>query len=236
MFLNITIERKSIIALMASIFMCNIVNAEEIKTESPFYARIDVGLSQPNEKLDSNDTYYNQRLLRSEFYGVGAGYIFNKNVRSDLTLTGRTNYKFSYDGTNDDGNINANQQISSTTLMLNTYYNVPVNDTFSPYVNAGLGVSRISMGDYYATYNDGELVHSSGSNNNYNLAWSIGLGAQVKLTNNLSCDTFFRFIDMGKTKTQSISISNNNSNVGSDSAAPFLLQSYETGISLIYRF
>ena len=236
MFLKIAIEKKVIVALLASIFMHNISNAKEIKTDSPFYARIDVGLSQPSEKLYNDDIYYNKRLLRSELYGVGAGYIFNNNVRSDLILTGRTNYKFSYTGTNDDGDINANQQIRSTTLMLNTYYNMPVNDSFSPYVNAGFGVSKISMGDYSAAYNAGEFIHYAGPNRNYNLAWNIGFGAQMKLTSNLSCDTFFRFIDLGKTKTQYISISSNNSNVGSDIAAPFLLQSYETGISLIYRF
>lgn len=236
MFSNITIDKKAIIILAASVFMCNSVNAEEVKAKSPFYARIDAGLSQPNGKLDNNDIYYNERLLRSEFYGAGIGYIFNKNVRTDLILTGRTNYKFSYDGTNDDGDIKANQQISSTTLMLNAYYNAPVNDIFSPYVNAGLGLSRISVGDYYAAYNAGEYIHTADSSSSYNLAWNIGLGAQTKITNELSCDAFFRFIDMGKTKTQSISISNNGNNIGSDDAAPFLLQSYETGISLIYKF
>lgn len=232
MVLKKSTEKNAIIALVASVFIHNVVNAEEIKTESPFYARIDAGLSIPSEKLDGNDTYYNQRLLRSELYGVGAGYIFNKNVRTDLIFTARTNYKFSYDGNYNGDNINASQQISSSTLMANTYYNVPVNDTFSPYVNVGLGVSRISMGDYSSDYNSGEFTYFIGSNKIYNFAWNIGFGAQVKLTNDFSVDTFFRFIDLGKTKTQQKSMSNDTP----DAVAPFLLQSYETGISLIYRF
>ncbi|MCT4635134.1 MAG: outer membrane beta-barrel protein [Rickettsiales bacterium] len=232
MFLNITIDKKAIIILAASVFMCNFANAKSCDKKSPFYARIDAGLSQPSEKLDNNNTYYNQKLLRSEFYGAGIGYIFNKNIRSDLTLTGRTNYKFSFDGSYDGDNITANQQISSTTLMLNTYYNAPVNEIFSPYVNVGLGLSRISMGDYSSNYNAGDFTVSSGSNSNYDLAWNVGFGLQSKLTNDFSFDTFFRFIDLGKTKTQSMTVSNSTP----DTVSPFLLQSYETGISLIYRF
>lgn len=241
-FLNRYVARNFITILVSSICITNIASAED--KDLPLYVRLDVGLSQPNGKLDNNDFYYGQKLARSELYGAGIGYVFNKNVRTDLTLTGRSSYKFSYSGKTNPGTdnefvINANQNISSTTLMLNTYYNVPVNKTLSPYVNVGLGISQINAGSYSAVHSSSsnyDLVYSSGSNKDYNLAWNIGLGAQVKLTNNLACDAFFRFIDLGKTKAQNISLATNNKNVDSYSVAPFLLQSYETGISLIYRF
>jgi opacity protein-like surface antigen len=238
-----SLNKKHIIILAASIFIHTAAIAEDNKEQSPYYIRLDAGLSQPNGKLNEDD-YSSQRLLRGEFYGVGAGYIFNSNIRTDLTLTARSNYKFSYSGTEkDEDSIDtttvSNQNFSSTTLMLNAYYNIPVNNVFSPYINVGIGGSRISTGRYYSTQSqpgESDIISSSSSSKNYNLAYTIGLGAQVKLNNNFSLDTFFRYIDLGKTKRQNISQSSNNNTIGSSNIAPFLLQSYELGISLIYRF
>ncbi len=230
MFLNIFEKKKHLITLLISTLLCNIASAEE--TEAT-YLRLDAGLTQSSEKLGNNDTYYKQNLDGAEFYGFGAGYIFNKNIRTDLTLTGRTNSKFSYEGEYFGNSVSANQNISSTTLMLNAYYSLPINNTFSPYINAGLGAARISMGDYSSSYNSGEATYSISSSTNYNFAWNLGLGGQMKLNKNLAFDAFFRFIDFGKTKTQYKSMSNDDT---PDAVDSFSLRSYETGISLIYRF
>lgn len=232
MFFNISKNKKAITILLSTTFLFNIANAEDMNVNSS-YLRLDAGVTQATSKLDNNDTYYNKKLDGAEFYGFGAGYIFNKNIRADLTLTGRTDYKFSYDGPYNGEAINANQNLNITTLMLNAYYNVPINDTFSPYINAGLGIAKIKTKDYTSSYNLNEFLYSINSNTSYNPAWNIGLGCQMKLNNNLSFDSFFRFIDFGKTKTQYKSMSNE---VTQEEVQAFSIKSYEAGISLIYRF
>ncbi len=232
MFFNISKNKKAIIILLSTTFLFNISNAEDMNVNSS-YLRLDAGVTQATSKLDNNDTYYNKKLDGAEFYGFGAGYIFNKNIRSDLTLAGRTDYKFSYDGPYNGEAINANQNLNITTLMLNAYYSVTINDTFSPYINAGLGIAKIKTKDYTSSYNLNEFLYSINSNTSYNPAWNIGLGCQMKLNNNLSFDSFFRFIDFGKTKTQYKSMSNE---VTQEEVQAFSIKSYEAGISLIYRF
>lgn len=234
---------KKVIIISMAVLMHNVASAESIKDKSPYYIRLDAGISQPKGKLNNDDIYFDQSLKRAEFYGAGVGYIFNENIRSDLTLTGRSNYKFSYSGSNSDDTVNnANQKIQATSLMLNTYYTVPVNNVFVPYINAGIGVSKIFASDYSSlqlAQNDlGEIekyAYSSGSSTKYNFAWNLGFGTQIKSTNDLAIDVFFRFIDLGKTKTQNISIYKDGVYQSSEKSRSWL-QSYEAGISLIYRF
>ena len=134
----------------------------------------------------------------------------------------------------------ANQKFNSSTLMFNTYFVLPINDILSPYLNIGLGISKITSGKYLAIYSmekKSDYIYRSNSVDScYNLAWNAGFGNQIKLTNDISIDAFFRYINLGKTRTQTLLVFNEGKIRDQIKVAPFLLQSYEAGISLIYRF
>lgn len=221
--------------LLSSFFFSNLSYAEQAK-KTPYYVRLDAGLSNPKNNL-SEEEYFSVKPLRSSFYGIGVGYVFNKNIRSDLIFTDRASYQFSYTGiVNGDQDVTANQKFRSKTLMLNTYYSLPINEIVTPYFNLGIGASKVSTTAYYAKYTSGDdLIYNSAPTHKYNLAWNIGLGSQFKMTDSITFDAFVRYIDLGKTQTQIHNLSDNGKVTGS-TVAPFALQSYETGISFIYRF
>jgi len=232
---NLLLAKYLIIALILLAFINNVYAAEKLENKN-YYIRLDAGLSEITKKY-----YYEQNFDKAEFYGFGFGYIVNQNFRTDLTFTNRSKYQFSYDGCDTETKITASQNFSAMSLMLNAYYTVPVNNFITPYVNAGLGISKVLAGRYAEersmlglgydpTFENGNPARK------YNLAWNLGIGTQLKFNNSFSFDAFFRYINLGKAKDQQIYFSNSYGEKDLNQTIQYTLKSYEIGTSLIYRF
>ncbi len=74
--------------------------------------------------------------------------------------------------------------------MFNLYYDFSPYTWFTPYIQAGIGVTNIEA--KYA-YNNG-----STSIKKHNFTWVLGGGISAKMTNRLNVDLGYRYYDMGK--------------------------------------
>lgn len=74
--------------------------------------------------------------------------------------------------------------------MFNVYYDLSPYTWFTPYLQAGMGVTNL---EYKFRYDDG-----SDSYKDHNFTWVLGAGVSAKMTNRLNLDIGYRYFDMGK--------------------------------------
>ncbi|MBR7159253.1 MAG: porin family protein [Alphaproteobacteria bacterium] len=77
-------------------------------------------------------------------------------------------------------------KFQSQALFVNVYYDLPVTWAVQPYVNAGLGYSRI----------EGKLNGLKKKKNK--IGWNLGVGAAYNLTQSLAMDVGYRYVNLGK--------------------------------------
>lgn len=105
----------------------------------------------------SDTSYASESLDHHESYSIGVGYIFNNNLRADLTLD--VGMGIDWEGksktapcdagaTPGDCLFEATAEMKRTSLMANGYYTVGEFAGFRPYLGAGIGVSDVSWSDY----------------------------------------------------------------------------------------
>ncbi|MBN6361484.1 porin family protein [Providencia huaxiensis] len=115
------------------------------------------------------------------------------NLSNESWSNGSSYYSSREDGKND---------ITLSTFMINTYYDFKNQTNFTPYVSVGLGLASVKHKAQYISseVNSGgsEYDSFSKSKTNSNFAWSLGLGSQYAINDNLSLDLSYRFLDAGK--------------------------------------
>lgn len=135
--------------------------ALEDGSAGPFYLRGDIGWSFLEWDGGSDDSALD--------VGVGAGIMWNDVLRSDVRL----NWSGNYDTTISD--------LDATTLTGNTYIDIPLDLTFTPYVGAGAGWGWV----------DGD-----NGNDESGFTWNVTAGATFSLTDSLALDAGYRYRDI----------------------------------------
>lgn len=146
--------------------------------------------------------------------GLGLGYDFGDNWR--VELDGSTLY-------NDLGTVggqpNSEAKILANALMLNVLYDFSDFGRWEPYVGAGVGLARgevsLSASDFLndtgtvlvanpacvTNLNPASTARScDASDNDTNFAWNLIAGLGYSITDNLTWDTNYRYMDMGDFK------------------------------------
>jgi opacity protein-like surface antigen len=126
-----------------------------------FYLRGDIGWSFLEWGGGSDDDALS--------VGAGAGVLWNDVLRSDVRL----DWSGNYDTTISD--------LDATTLTGNTYIDIPLDLSFTPYVGAGAGWGWV----------DGD----NGTDDS-GFTWNVMAGATFTLTDNLALDAGYRFRDI----------------------------------------
>jgi outer membrane protein OmpA-like peptidoglycan-associated protein/outer membrane protein W len=118
---------------------------------------------------------------------VGVGHAFPNNWRVDLDAVDR--YA-------DGGGVNdgpGSSDIQNVTLMLNGIYDINRDGKFNPYIGVGLGASRLDVG--ISTTFGGPPLNASASTTEFAYQGLAGLG--VRLSDRLSADFEYRYVDLG---------------------------------------
>lgn len=91
-------------------------------------------------------------------------------------------------------------ELRTQSLMLNGYYDFKNKSKFTPYLSAGVGVSRIenkvSINPEF--FGDSENI-TTDTNNNF--TWTAGAGIAYKVTENVALDLAYRYVDAGEIET-----------------------------------
>jgi opacity protein-like surface antigen len=126
---------------------------------------------------------------------VALGYAFDGGWRLETEYNIKTDSEFKSYWSPFDANVN-NMQVSSKRLMLNGYKDFALNDTLSLYAMAGIGVAHIRSEGYQT-----EPGRRFANNSQNNFAYSVGVGADVKLNERITVGAGYRYVDMGDITT-----------------------------------
>lgn len=185
---------------------------------SGWYLRGDIGgaaylRSSAEGLLPSGQTrtFERERISDGLSLGGGAGYRFNEWFRADATAEWRTpsGFRATNSGSNYVNGFSAEKaSISSSAYMLNGYVDLGTWAGITPYVGAGIGIANKRI-DSWRT----QVVcltaacTSSGPNltlpstSKTDLAWALMAGVGIGLTDGLALDVGYRFVDLGRMKT-----------------------------------
>lgn len=106
---------------------------------------------------------------------------YNKNQSNEKTyamrIAGVSNY------------FNGKFEIETQSVMLNAYYDFETESKLRPYIGAGLGFAK-NKGSLTAAFMTGSIDNSA-------FAWQVGAGTGYKLTDNITVDAGYRYVDYG---------------------------------------
>jgi opacity protein-like surface antigen len=162
-----------------------------------FYVRADAGGSFPTgSNLKGLDP--------SPVFGAGIGFSPLPFLRTDVTLTYRSDYPGSATNTTILPGIALNEKsdIKSLVGMVNAYYDFPSVAGFTPYVGGGIGIARNEIRTTTMSSGGVQLVAINGSTRN-EFAWQAGAGLAISVLPAVAIDIGYHYLDAGKLQTSS---------------------------------
>jgi opacity protein-like surface antigen len=186
--------------------------------ESGPYVRLDAGWSwardarlrdaEPSSRICNLCADTLNEIGSSALLSGGVGYRFNERLRADVTVMRRTGFTLSDDYTSSTPPIHYDAGVTSWTVLLNGYVDLPVTlGPVRPFVGAGVGWSRNRIGTLHASF-PGFFATAAGGTRNH-VAWQVTAGASVSVAPSLAVDLSYRFLDAGDIGTDpSIAVSN----------------------------
>jgi len=147
----------------------------------------------------------------SMLFGMGVGYKFNDWFRVDVTgeYRGKANFHGSDNVTFTGGRgvDNYHGSKSEWVFMGNAYVDLGTWWCVTPYVGAGIGMANIKIHGFRDdgfTNIGGVLSNSTtyaADANKWNFAWAVHAGLTYKVTQSMSVDFGYRYIDLGSATT-----------------------------------
>lgn len=159
------------------------------------YVRADAGGSFPTgSDLDGFGT--------SPLFGVGVGFSPLPFLRTDVTLSYRSDYSGSATEAILPG-VTASEKsdIKSLVGMLNAYYDFPTFINVKPYIGGGVGLARNELGDTTVTV--GGATATVGGSTKTQFAWQLGGGVAFSVAPAIALDIAYHYLDAGKFETAS---------------------------------
>lgn len=189
-----------------------------------WYLRGDIGftnqrvddLDNPNYAVVSNLRHVDKDFDSSGFGGVGVGYRVNNWLRFDVTGEYRSSAHFHGADTFDyfDGTLDrtASDDYSASkhewTGLLNAYLDLGTWRGVTPFIGGGIGASRNTISGFHDTGlsidTDGVSYPSfgyAGSHSKWDFAWALQAGLAYAVTDRLSMEFAYRYIDLGDAET-----------------------------------
>lgn len=189
-----------------------------------WYLRGDVGFSNQSVRTffgDQNATFpggvenVDKGFDSAPFFGLGIGYNFNDWLRFDVTgeYRGKANFHgFDIGSLGGGGFIDDRYTASKSewTFLLNGYVDLGTWYNLTPFVGAGIGVSRNTIsnfGDISACINTLSCAANGGSDafapdaSKWNFAWALHAGLAYRVSKNLTVELAYRYIDLGDAET-----------------------------------
>lgn len=128
---------------------------------------------------------------------VELDYTFRDRASKENSRGGSWNFTTNGKPSVEDNTIGMKTAMQLQTLMFNAWFDIPTGTGFRPYLGGGIGFAFI---DHSATgsENGGENISDSKSETNF--AWSLGGGLGYGITQNLTADLGYRYINAGDSK------------------------------------
>lgn len=157
------------------------------------------------------DQMINEKMLGALDVGVGAGYKFNDYLRTDLTLDYETPAKFKGtlwcpSATPCGGGAYVESEhvkIEAYSALANVYADLGNFHGVVPYIGAGIGASYLRTSDVESALK-GQDGNSPKGDGKWNLAWALMAGVEYPISDRLSVDLGYRYLNLGDAQTASV--------------------------------
>ena len=154
------------------------------------------------------DQMINEKMLGALDIGVGAGYKFNDYLRSDLVFDYETPAKFK-------GSIwcqslacgggryqdSERVKIEAYSALANVYADLGNFHGVIPYIGGGIGASYLRTSDVEGSAKDANTGKNPGGAGKWNFAWALMAGVEYPISDNLSLDLGYRYLNLGDAKS-----------------------------------
>ncbi len=209
-----------------------------------WYLRGDIGMT--NQKVDkvvnpqldaafpvARVAFDQSEFASAPFFGLGVGYQFNSYFRVDVT--GEYRGRSSYRGTDrvgwlgtPAGTYNQTNDFTGSKTeyvgLLNAYVDLGTWHGITPFIGAGVGFANVSIDNFRDagqginpfTGNGFTSLATSGNKSKTNFAWALMAGLGYQVTDNLTLELGYRYINLGDGETGD-SVSFNGANAVPDS-------------------
>jgi len=163
----------------------------------------DTGVTSYTISTGTLITYQNEDLGTGRAFGFSVGKYLTDSFRLELEAIKRTGYE--YDAREIAATIFGNKaKIETHALFINGFYDfqpfIIRNTAITPYLGGGVGISRNKMGTTVATNNGfagGATVNGDTINQ---FAYKLSAGTLVSLTERLSLDVNYQYVNLGAFK------------------------------------
>lgn len=182
---------------------------------SSWYLRGDIGFSNQSVRSIFNRNYANYNSVvnvdrgfdAAPLFGIGIGYNFNEWLRFDVTgeYRGRANFHgldIGYNPTPHDDVYTGSK--SELTFLANAYVDLGTWYNFTPFVGAGVGMSRNTISSFRDTSESFSSTAYADSASKWSFAWALYAGVGYKVTKNLTLELAYRYIDLGNAESGNI--------------------------------
>jgi opacity protein-like surface antigen len=212
-----------------------------------FYTQIETGYSKTlRYRNNSAESYLISGADHSyaPIFGLGFGYSFGNQLR--LGVNGyKSDYKFSATKVFDEDNIvdyrDSKVKVRSTAFMVNGYYDFSGFKNLIPYLTVGGGLAFNKSGDFIVDHyapNTGtpDSRWITKGKNRTNLAWSVGAGFVVPVTDHLNINLSMNFLDYGKSVTSNQEIDLLDNSIHDTGSKGSKIRIMAASLGLIYKF
>nr|WP_067290366.1 outer membrane beta-barrel protein [Marinobacterium profundum] len=212
----ISYRNKVLLVTATALGLAGTVHAEGIYGTAMIGASHQVGDSKPYGNNIAADQDFPGKFDTGDgaMGALGIGYAFNNQFRVEGRLSlHRADFDSQQFGTGARAGEEyvLNGDIKSTTLTIEGFYDIPVNDRFAPYVKAGVGVTRnrysarlggagVAAFDSFDGTTDG-YYDAYDDQTSTEFTWNVGFGGSLALNDQFTLFGEYQYVDFGDAST-----------------------------------
>ncbi|MFQ3307117.1 MAG: opacity protein-like surface antigen [Candidatus Midichloriaceae bacterium] len=173
-------------------------NKNTFKKLDKFYVQGNIGGYLPGHKIDNQYSSGAHKVKKGMIGSFFIGKKINDNFRIDFQYLKPANLKIndSVRNKSDTATVTFKQKIKVDNFFLNAYYDFTKHPKINPYIGAGIGYSKVKPGIYRVSDPTYKFEYKAKKSNNF--AFNAKLGAIYKLTDKISLDTHYSYVNAGK--------------------------------------
>ena len=178
---------------------------------------MDTGTTTLNNLDGDLRTFENEDLGTGSAFGFSVGKYLTNNFRLELEAIKRTGYEYDANYSPPFAAFTEESKIQTEAVFINGFYDFQPfsmrNTAITPYLGGGVGISRNKMGTA-VEHNNGLPTGVTFDGNTINqFAYKLSAGTLVSLTEQLSLDVNYQYVNLGAFKSGT-EVANNGAFVG----------------------
>jgi opacity protein-like surface antigen len=174
-----------------SVFISEVQATEQKTFFDNLYAEVFGGVAMP-KKLTGQQFKGYPRPKNKFTYGLGLGYKLTNNFRAELSVQSLD--ISSTETTSNKNPTSINYKFKNLVTFGNLSYDITSFSHTTPYLTAGAGFNHFKVNHNFT------LLPAKKLDSSTKFAWNIGAGIRQSLTDNITLDFKYKYLDLGKTK------------------------------------